>query len=114
MKTRTSKRIIRHKRVRARVNGTKDVPRLSVYRSHKHLVVQLINDQESKTLLGLSDASISGKATKSEKAEKLGAEFAKKALDLKIDKVVFDRGGNLYLGRVQKFAEAARKAGLKF
>lgn len=92
------------------------IPRLAVFRSSKYLYVQLIDDEAGKTMLGMSDKKLARekKFTKSEKALELGEEFAKEALKMKIEKVVFDRGGNIFLGRVKSFAEGARKGGLKF
>ena len=100
------KRKTRHRRVRAKVKGTLKVPRLCVFRSNKYIYVQLINDQTGKTL-----ASASAKLSE---AEKLGSKIAKKAVDKKINKVVFDRGGYKYHGRIRALAESARKAGLIF
>ncbi|MBU1119038.1 50S ribosomal protein L18 [Patescibacteria group bacterium] len=115
MKSRDKRRIHRHKRVRAKVYGTKEVPRLSVYKSLNHLYVQIINDDKQQTLLGLSDTVLKEESLKkSEKAAKLGEEIAKKAKEKKITSVVFDRGGYAYLGRVKALADGARKGGLQF
>jgi len=101
--------------VRAKVYGTKEVPRLSVYKSLNHLYVQIINDDKQQTLLGLSDTVLKEESLKkSEKAAKLGEEIAKKAKEKKITSVVFDRGGYAYLGRVKALADGARKGGLQF
>ena len=100
------KRKRRHKRVRAKIEGTEEVPRLCVFRSNKYIYAQIINDQEGKTLL-------SAKA-ELKLADKVGQEIAKKAIAKKLKKVVFDRGGYKYHGRVKALAEAARKGGLKF
>lgn len=108
----------RQVRGRKRIAGTAERPRLAVYRSNKHITVQIINDEDSITLCGLSSyskdlrgkingASIAG-------AEQLGKAVAEKATASGIAKVVFDRGGNLYHGRVKALADAARKAGLEF
>jgi large subunit ribosomal protein L18 len=114
MSKRNAKRVHRHKRVRAKISGTQERPRVSVYRSLNHLYAQIIDDTTDKTLIGLSDKAVSGKMTKTEKAAKLGEELGKKAKDAKIETVVFDRGGHAYLGRVKAFAEGLRKAGLEF
>jgi len=100
------KRIRRHKRVRAKIKGTADVPRLCVFRSNKYVYVQIINDETGKTL-AFDRKELS-------KAKKAGEEIAKKAKGLKIEKIVFDRGGYKYHGRVKAIAEAAREGGLKF
>ncbi len=109
------KRIRRHKRVRAKIKGTTACPRLSVFRSSKHITLQLIDDTQNKSLLQMSDDSKKAKkGTKTEIAFKLGKDFATKAKEKKIEKVVFDRGGFKYIGRVKAVAEGAREGGLKF
>lgn len=101
-------------RIRSKITGTSERPRLSVDRSNKHLAAQLIDDVAHKTLFGLSTMSLKDqKKTKTESAQALGEQVAKKALELKINTAVFDRGSYRYHGRVKEFAEAARKAGLK-
>ncbi len=91
------------------------MPRLSVYRSSKHIYAQIINDETGKTLLASSDKEVkAGKATKTETAMKVGGAIAKKAIAKKINKVVFDRGRSRYHGRVKALAEGARSGGLKF
>ena len=107
-----TKRIKRHKKIRSRVSGTEERPRLFVSRSNKHISASLINDAEGKTLISTRDKDLKG--TKVEKAEKVGDAIAKEAQAKKIKKVVFDRGGYKYHGRVKALAEAARKSGLKF
>ena len=106
----------RQKRVRAKIAGTKDKPRLSVFRSNRYLFAQLINDEKGQTLIGVSEKELSAgeKVNKTEKAKQLGTVLAKKALHKKINAVVFDRGSYLYHGRVKAFAEGAREGGLKF
>jgi len=102
-------------RVRAKIRGTKDRPRLSVFRSNKHIYAQLIDDDRGETLTAASDLeleSISG--TKTEIACKVGKVLAEKALKLGVKKVVFDRGGYKYHGRVKALAEGARQGGLEF
>ncbi len=109
----TEKRFSRHKRIRAKVSGTKECPRLSVYRSNKHFYAQLIDDEARRTIVSVSDMGTK-KGTKTEHAGKAGEELARMAKEQKIEKVVFDRGGFLYAGRIKAFAEGARKGGLKF
>ncbi len=108
-----AKRTLRHGRVRARVSGTMLRPRLSVFRSNKAVFVQLIDDVSGKTLASAHSKEIA-KGTKTEKSAELGKLIAKKATEKGITKVVFDRGGYLYHGRVKAIADAAREAGLVF
>ena len=105
----------RHMRVRGKISGTAERPRLSVYRSNKNIYAQLIDDVKGVTLVSAStnDSEVSGK-TKTEHASGVGALIAKRANEKNITEVVFDRGGYLYHGRVQALAEAARENGLKF
>ena len=112
-------RLDKHERIRNTLAGTSDRPRLSVYRSTQHIYAQIIDDVSGKTLTSAStmDKDLASKLAglnKSSKAEKVGEAVAKKALKLKISKVVFDRSGYLYTGRVAALAEGARKAGLEF
>ncbi len=144
-----NKRQNRHRRIRAKVRGKSEIPRLCVFRSHKHIYAQLIDDEKSKTLLTASDLDLkeSSRAKglkeslppkkiagdKKKKAQEpkskvseikrtskvslafdLGKLIAEKALKQKIKKVVFDRGGYLYHGRVKAIADGAREGGLKF
>ena len=107
---------IRH-RIRKKVMGTTAKPRLSVFRSNTEIYVQLIDDDSAKTLASASskDKDIAAqKGTKVEKAKLVGAAIARKATDLGITQVNFDRGGNLYHGRVRSVADGAREAGLQF
>lgn len=105
----------RRARIRAKVKGTKARPRLSVFRSLKHLYVQLIDDQAGKTLVAASDTEIkSAKGKKTDLALAVGKLLAKKAADKKITKAVFDRAGNKYHGRIKAVAEGARLGGLEF
>lgn len=106
-------RIRRHVKVRKKIMGTKDKPRLSVYRSGKHIYAQIIDDGIGKTLVAESDLKMD-KGTKLEKAFELGKKLTQKAVKKKISQVIFDRGGFLYHGRVAKLAEGAREGGLKF
>lgn len=111
--TKTLRRISRHKRVRARVIGTQERPRLAVFKSNTRLTAQLIDDEAGKTIVAVSSASEKGK-TPRERAEQAAATIAKKAAGLGVTKVVFDRGGFQYLGTIKAFADAARAAGLEF
>lgn len=109
----------RHRRIRKRVAGLPQRPRLAVFRSHQHFVAQLISDVEGKTIMGCSTrAETFRKATPKggtvQAAQQLGALMATEALKRGVTRVVFDRGGYRYHGRVQAFAEAARKGGLEF
>lgn len=106
----------RHRRVRARIFGVKDKPRLCVFRSNRHIYAQLINDDEGKTLASADDAELKGfkKAKKSDIAKEVGKLIARKAQDKKIESVVFDRGGYKYHGGVKALAEGAREGGLRF
>ncbi|MDO8648613.1 MAG: 50S ribosomal protein L18 [Candidatus Peregrinibacteria bacterium] len=106
-------RLARKRRIRARVHGTAARPRLSVYRSLKHITVQLIDDDAGKTLAAASTKEAKSRVTK-EGAKKLGALIATKAKEVKVSSVVFDRAGYKYHGRVKELADAARAAGLQF
>ncbi len=112
-------RIKRHRRIRKDVFGTKEKPRLNVHRSHKNLYVQFIDDLSGTTILSLSTNDKEFKKEyprrgNIEVAKKLGAYISKEAKKKGIEKVVFDRGGYLYHGRIKSLADSARKAGLKF
>jgi len=109
-----NQRQIRHKRVRAKVTGTAERPRLSVFRSNKYVFLQLVDDSKGNTLVSMSDHKIKKKTAKTEKAKEAGKELAKLAKAKKIEKVVFDRGGYKYHGRVKAAADAAREGGLMF
>ena len=107
----------RHYRVRTKVSGTAERPRLNVFRSNKHIYAQIIDDVTGRTLVSAStmDKDLNITATgNAEAAATIGTTIAMKALDANITTVVFDRAGYLYHGRVAKLAEAAREAGLKF
>lgn len=114
------KRDLRRKRVRSKISGTADVPRLSVFRSNKYVYAQLIDDTKGHTLVSVGHTLVSvcginkTKAKKTDKSKELGKELAKKAIEKKIKKVIFDRNGYRYLGRVKMFAEGARAEGLEF
>lgn len=100
-------------RIRKKVNGTAERPRLSVFRSNKQIYAQVINDIEGKTLASASSLGLE-KLAKVEQAKKVGALLAEKAKAAGVDKVVFDRNGYLYHGRIQALADGAREGGLKF
>lgn len=109
----------KHNRIRFTLKGTSDMPRLNVYRSTNEIYAQIIDDKAGKTLCAASskdkalEKAIAGK-TKVEQAYEVGAAIGAKAVKLGIKKVVFDRGGYIYTGRVQKLADGARSAGLEF
>jgi len=134
-KLKREKRLRHHKRVRVKISGTSKVPRLCVFKSAKHIYAQLIDDEKSRTLAAAGDLKLnskpkspSSKVSKEEKTEEtkkplrgkvalayeVGKLIAKKALEKKFEKIVFDRGGYKYLGRVRALAEGAREGGLKF
>lgn len=105
-----------HKRIRAKIKGTKETPRLCIYRSNKHTYAQLINDDKGKTIVSCSDIDLDTDSdkTKKELAFKVGEKIAKLAKKEDIEEIVFDRGGYDYHGRVKALAEGARDAGLIF
>ena len=115
-----SKRKRRHVRVRAKVSGTAQRPRLNVFRSSAHIYAQVIDDTVGRTLVSASDLEEAVReragdgATKSARAEAVGTVVAERAKEAGLTKVVFDRGGFLYHGRVRAVAEAARASGLEF
>lgn len=109
----TATRAARHARIRARVHGTAERPRLAVYRSNKFLYAQLINDTEAKTLVA-ADTRTSKASTPADRAVELGQTVATAAKKAGIESVVFDRGGFLYAGVIKAFADSAREAGLAF
>jgi large subunit ribosomal protein L18 len=115
-KTRKEQREIRKKRIRKKVFGKKERPRLCVFRSTKHIFAQIIDDTENRVIVSASDLELKEKEkkTKKEKAFLVGKLLAEKAKKMKIEKVVFDRSGYKYHGRVKRLAEGAREGGLKF
>lgn len=115
-KNREAARATRRKRVRGKVKGTTEMPRLSVYRSLNNIYAQIIDDTKAVTLLSAStlNEEVKTKASNIEAAKEVGTLIAKRAIENKIEKVVFDRNGYLYHGKVKALAEAAREAGLKF
>ncbi len=132
MSSKQEKRIRRHKKIRARIYGTYDRPRLFVFRSVQHIYAQLIDDEKAKVLLSVSDKDVhpvksaeggakqfnrvkpGKKETKVNVAKEVGKVIAKKAIEKKIEKVVFDRGGVVFHGRIKALADGAREGGLKF
>ena len=107
------KREVRKRRIRAKVKGTLERPRVSIFKSNKFIYAQLINDDEAKTIVACSSA-IDGKGNKTEKATKVGKDFAKQIQEKGVKKIVFDRGGYIYTGRIKAFADALRESGLDF
>ena len=109
-------RIKRHNRVRGKISGTAERPRLSVFRSENNIYAQIIDDVAGTTLVSASsvEKGFEGKGGNIEAAKKVGAKVAERALQKGIEEVVFDRGGYIYHGRVQALAEGAREGGLKF
>ncbi len=108
-RNKNTKRIARHKRIRAKIFGTLKRPRLSVFKSNKYIYAQLIDDENGKTLAA---SSVLDKGIKS--AYNLGESLAKKATDKKIKKAVFDRGGYKFHGKILELAKGAREGGLEF
>ena len=114
-----SERIKRHKRIRNKISGTPERPRLSVFRSSKHIYAQIIDDVNGVTLVAASTmeksvAEAVKEMTKSEQAKYVGSEIGRRALEKGVSAVVFDRSGYLYMGRLEALAEGAREAGLVF
>ncbi|HEV3052127.1 MAG TPA: 50S ribosomal protein L18 [Longimicrobium sp.] len=119
VKTREQRRARRHRRVRAKVHGTAERPRLVIHRSINHVEGQVVDDVAGRTLTGLStlDAGLRekrGEMNKTEASRAAGKALAEKAREMGVTKVVFDRGGYVYHGRVKAFAEGAREGGLDF
>jgi len=101
-------------RVRSKIFGTAARPRLSVFKSNRYIYVQIINDELGKTLVSAHAKELKAKMTKTEAAMALGKKLAEKAKESKISSVVFDRGSNLYHGRIKALADGAREGGLEF
>ena len=112
-KNKNTKRLRLKRRIRVKIKGTKERPRLSVFRSNKFIYAQVINDLLGKTLAQANDVKIK-KGTKTERAEVVGHLIAEACSKIKIEKVVFDRNGFKYTGRIKTVADEARAAGLKF
>ncbi len=119
MHNKTNNRVRRHRRVRAKVRGTMNRPRLSVFRSNKYIYAQVIDDVVGKTLVGAHTKIVVASekvksVSKSDVARAMGHELARRAQEKKIRRVTFDRGGYTYQGRVRAVAEGAREGGLEF
>lgn len=104
----------KHWRMRYKIKGIPERPRLAVFRSAKHIYAQIIDDTVGNTLVAASTLEFEAEGTKTEAAKQVGEMVAKKALEKGITKVVFDRGGNIYHGRIKALADGAREAGLDF
>ena len=111
-----AQRIKRHKRVRGKISGTPEVPRLNVFRCEKHIYAQIIDDVNGNTLCSAStvEKGFEGPGSNKEAAKKVGMKVAERAKEKGIEKVVFDRGGYVYHGRVAALADGAREGGLEF
>lgn len=113
--SRNEQRLRRHRRVRNKISGTPECPRLNVFRSNAHIHAQIIDDVNGRTLAAASSVEMKlPNGGNVEAAKQVGAELAKRAAAKDIKKVVFDRGGYVYTGRVQALADAARENGLEF
>lgn len=113
IKAKIQKRKKREKRVRNKIKGTSEMPRITVFRSNNHIYAQLIDDVDAITLVSANDLKSKGKSTKSESAKAIGLELAQKAKAKKITKAVLDRGGYRYHGRVKEIAEGMREGGIQ-
>lgn len=114
MITKLANQLLRKSRIRARVTGSTERPRLTVFVSNMHVHAQIINDATSSTLASSTSAGSEAKGSLTEKAAWVGADIAKKAKKAKVSKVVFDRNGRKYHGRLKALADAARQGGLEF
>lgn len=120
MKRNINPRKIRHKRLRAKIKGTTERPRLSVFKSNSYVYGQLVDDTNGRTMVAFSELELVSKnkdkekLKKTERAKHVGMEIAKRALEKKIELVVFDRGGYKYQGRIKSLADGAREGGLNF
>ena len=112
-KTKRAARMRRHHRVRKRMFGSPQRPRLAVYRSNRHIYAQLIDDLEARTLAAASDGEVQARGSKTDRAKAVGELLAKRAKEAGIGGAVFDRGGRLYHGRVAALATGAREGGLR-
>jgi large subunit ribosomal protein L18 len=112
-KRKSAARQRRHARVRKHISGEPERPRLVVYRSNRHIYAQLVDDVSARTLASASDAEVSVPGDKTARAKAVGTLLAGRAKEAGIDRVVFDRGGRLYHGRVAALADAAREGGLR-
>ena len=115
-KDKNVQRLKRHRRVRSKISGTTECPRLAVYRSNKYIYAQIIDDVKGVTLVAASsnEAGFDGIGSNKEAAKKVGKMVAERAIQKGIEAVVFDRGGYIYHGRVSELAAGAREGGLKF
>ncbi len=113
-KTKNRARKIRHYRIRKIVNGTAERPRINVFKSNVHFYSQIIDDNTGKTLVSSSTQQLKLNGSNIENAKKVGLDLAKKAKEANIENVVFDRGGYIYHGKIQAFADALRENGIKF
>ncbi|MFW5888192.1 MAG: 50S ribosomal protein L18 [Patescibacteria group bacterium] len=113
-KQKTAQKKRRQTRIRAKIKGTQEKPRFSVYKSNKSMFLQLIDDVQGITLVSVSPKEIKKSKNKTDLGEKMGAKLAEKAKEKNIAEVVFDRGGCPFHGRVKAVAEAAKEQGLKF
>jgi len=111
--TKSDQRQRRHARIRARVTGTSVKPRLSIFKSNRHMYAQLIDDTTGATIIGISSEKADGK-NMTEKSKELGKMIAKVAISKNIAEIAFDRGGFKYTGKIKLFADSAREGGLKF
>ena len=111
-KTKRLSRVRRHSRVRKKISGTPERPRLAVFRSNRHVYVQLIDDLSARTIAAASDSEVKAEGDKTARAKAVGVLIAERAKQAGIDRAVFDRGGRLYHGRVAAVAEGAREKGL--
>lgn len=111
-----NQRKLRHQRIRKKISGTENMPRLSIYRSNKHIYAQIIDDVRGATLVSASDFKVKSdsKATKVDEATQVGKALAEEAIAKKIKKVSFDRGGFKFHGRIKALAQSAREGGLDF
>jgi large subunit ribosomal protein L18 len=111
-KTKREARVHRHARVRKKIAGSAERPRLAVYRSNRHIYAQLIDDDAARTIVAASDRDVTGEG-KTDAAKAVGAVLAERAVAAGIERAVFDRGGRLFHGRVAALAEGAREKGLQ-
>ena len=116
IKNKTEKRAKLHKKIRAKVSGNENTPRLAVFKSNRFIYAQIVNDETGKVLVSAADIKsyLNEKINKVDSAKKVGITIADNAKKLKITKVVFDRGGFPYKGRIKALAEGAREGGLEF
>lgn len=112
--SRNKARIKKHLKIRQKISGTSQIPRLSIYKSHQNFYAQLIDDSKGITLASASTIKIKEYSGNVKSAEMLGHEMGKKIKSLKISEIVFDRSGYIYHGKVKSFAEAVRAEGVKF